>query len=811
MKLPHKSSFRRKPKSLQADGTPARKNIDAKGEEGNNTNNRKSFRDIIIKKTGGGGGAGGDDNEKNHATTTTITVPFAGIAASTTTAATTKTAAAATATTTKVGTAAAVNVANKKKNKSSTTSTSKDTAAKAAVYSDPVGFGGFAASTATKQVQQYHQTSAGLDEVRLEREQSSITGITDATTFVGDDNDLGEVDGATSTTVVMDPTRIPTAKQLSRLLCNITLHDSAVFGPNTALRTLELLSGWITQCITGQVRVGSGSSENKTSIDDIDDSISRSVFNKLDDDDNDLVEAEEDEDLLLDDTASNRKLSLENKKLTIAIKFLRSILELGGLQMLLWFLQDHLDDAKIVCGVLDVIKALTTPIPTTAVVIDTSSSSTGGGNTADNIPSSPAPSKLVIIKSKRGKVLQLQRQLAKTWITKGGLVRQLQAFELHAFLLRALEQRHQTLLEHKASQPTLGQKWWRFLSDSMLMGHQQQDKTMNPRCRDDDDDDDADDYLDSDYTTTSSTDDRYNKSKPSHKTSPTELALESIAAFTACGGEGGHPESSLSRQEQHQKATIQRELQTTIETLDSLTLLLPFVADDRSNTTSTTSAPSCNDKNERITTSPSSVLAMIVLDAACQAAPKLMGLRRPRGGDKSGDVIAGTTATFTPTTTTRTTRLMKDDIDDADDDDETTRLLMSLLSVMIASCTMTLVGAVSRSSSKTGATTNATNKALTDAAIRVTTVVVNVMKSWPSHPQLITAGCILLNRCLPLMGRQTRKELGVVAVLGGVVASPNLPREVRNTADKVLEDHNGMDPTATTTTTTAMMEIMQIN
>jgi hypothetical protein len=78
------------------------------------------------------------------------------------------------------------------------------------------------------------------------------------------------------------------------------------------------------------------------------------------------------------------------------------------------------------------------------------------------------------------------------------------------------------------------------------------------------------------------------------------------------------------------------------------------------------------------------------------------------------------------------------------------------------------------------------NKATAKQTVEVT---VQIMREYPSHPQIVCDGCLILKGVCPHLTKTERKRYGVVAALGAVVASNTMmDRKVKEIADAILEE-----------------------
>ena len=71
------------------------------------------------------------------------------------------------------------------------------------------------------------------------------------------------------------------------------------------------------------------------------------------------------------------------------------------------------------------------------------------------------------------------------------------------------------------------------------------------------------------------------------------------------------------------------------------------------------------------------------------------------------------------------------------------------------------------------------------AVVRVTNL---IMKSFPRHHGMNRDGCLVLQRVCLHLSKSERKRLGVVASLGAVVASEAIDQDVKDIADRILEE-----------------------
>jgi hypothetical protein len=101
---------------------------------------------------------------------------------------------------------------------------------------------------------------------------------------------------------------------------------------------------------------------------------------------------------------------------------------------------------------------------------------------------------------------------------------------------------------------------------------------------------------------------------------------------------------------------------------------------------------------------------------------------------------------------------------------------------LIASVMTCLVSSV-----KLGANTVLKNNKETSK--QVLGVAIQMMKDFPHHPQIVHNGCLVLRGVCPHLTKSERKRYGVVAALGGVVASEAMTdKKVKDIADTILEE-----------------------
>ena len=101
---------------------------------------------------------------------------------------------------------------------------------------------------------------------------------------------------------------------------------------------------------------------------------------------------------------------------------------------------------------------------------------------------------------------------------------------------------------------------------------------------------------------------------------------------------------------------------------------------------------------------------------------------------------------------------------------------------LVSSVMSCLVAAVKLADEKVLKQNKATAKEVVD-------VTVQIMRDYPSHPQIVCDGCLVLQGVCPYLSKMERKRYGVVAALGAVVASDSMTdRKVKEIADGILEE-----------------------
>lgn len=69
--------------------------------------------------------------------------------------------------------------------------------------------------------------------------------------------------------------------------------------------------------------------------------------------------------------------------------------------------------------------------------------------------------------------------------------------------------------------------------------------------------------------------------------------------------------------------------------------------------------------------------------------------------------------------------------------------------------------------------------------VRVTT---RIMKHYSHHEEVLMNGCLILQEAGSKVSKEDRKKLGIVATLGNILASDTTSKEVKDVADKALEE-----------------------
>ena len=101
---------------------------------------------------------------------------------------------------------------------------------------------------------------------------------------------------------------------------------------------------------------------------------------------------------------------------------------------------------------------------------------------------------------------------------------------------------------------------------------------------------------------------------------------------------------------------------------------------------------------------------------------------------------------------------------------------------LVSSVMSCLVAAVKLAEEKVLKQNKATAKQVVDVAVQI-------MREYPSHPQIVCDGCLALQGVCPHLSKMERKRYGVVAALGVVVASDSMTdRKVKEIADGILEE-----------------------